>query len=253
MYYFLPDELVALLTTAFERNRMHHILFLAMLSHGLRVSDAISLESGDVQGTSIVVNKNRLKENTPQLQPLHFSENALFDERALAVHAGQIAENSVLKDKRLFPMCRQRVDQLIKYYGPLAGIPRIKCRSHGMRHSCGMLTWGESHSLSQVQRVLGHKNQSTSLVYLHESDRQKGLLSLHRGLEAVAQPRPAGCDFVHAPIGDKDCTYEKHVIVQKTGRNAAGEHFITTDDGKTWTPDPTGQEKPYVLVGWEKK
>lgn len=186
MHYFLENELTALLTAAYNRNRIHHLVMLASVCHGLRVSDAIALESSDVQGTALVVNKNRLKDNGPQLQPLHFSDNPIFDERSLVIHAGQIAENSILQDKRLFHLCRQRCDQLIRRYGKEASIPPAKLHWHSLRHSTAMLTWSESHSLSQVQQVLGHKSMNTSIVYLRESDRTKGLLSLHRGLEAVA-------------------------------------------------------------------
>jgi integrase/recombinase XerD len=186
VHYFEPNEIVALLQAAYNRNRVHHMIMLVSVAHGLRVSDAIALESGDVQSTSLAVNRNRLKDNGEQLQPLHFSDNPIFDERSLVIHAGQIAGDSALKDKRLFHLCRQRCDQLIRRYGKEANIPTAKLHWHSLRHSTAMLTWSESHSLSQVQRVLGHKNQSTSLIYLHESDRAKGLLSLRRGLEAIA-------------------------------------------------------------------
>lgn len=191
MHYFEPSELTALLTAAFKRNRIHHMVMLVSVCHGLRVSDAISLESSDVQGASLLVNKNRLKDNVEQLQPLHFSKNPIFDERALMIHAGQIADNRELKNKRLFHLCRQRCDQLIRTYGRKANeqganIPTAKLHWHTLRHSCAMITWSESHSLSQVQHVLGHENPSTSLVYLRESDRRKGLAALHSGLEAIA-------------------------------------------------------------------
>jgi site-specific recombinase XerD len=154
--------------------------------HCLRVSDAISLTSRDVQGTALVVNGNRLKDNGEQLQALHFANNPIFDERSLVIHAGQVAGNCALKDKRLFHLCRQRCDQLIRRYGKDANIPTAKLHWHSLRHSTAMLTWSESHSLSQVQHALGHKHPSTSLIYLHESDKAKGLASLARALDLVS-------------------------------------------------------------------
>ena len=185
MHYFEPFELAALLTAAYTRNRLHHMIMLASVAHGLRVSDAIGLTSNDVQGNALVVNRNRLKGNREQLQTLHFSNNPIFDERALLFHAGQIAD-SASKDKRLFHLCRQRCDQFIRRYGEIANIPTAKCHWHSLRHSTAMLTWSESHSLSQVQQVLCHSNPNTSIIYLRESDRAKGLAALHNGLEAVA-------------------------------------------------------------------
>ena len=186
MHYFESHELTALLTAAYNRNRLHHLVMLASVCHGLRVSEAVSLTSSDVQGTALVVNRNRLKDNGEQLQALHFSDNPIFDERSLVIHAGQIAGNSAMKDKRLFHLCRQRCDQFIRSYGKEANIPMAKLHWHSLRHSTAMLTWSESHSLSQVQQVLGHKHPSTSLIYLHESDKMKGLASLARALDVVS-------------------------------------------------------------------
>jgi integrase len=183
MHYFEGYEITALLQAAYERNRVHHLLMLVSLCHGLRVSEAIGLTSADVQGTSLVV--RALKECPDQIQPLHFSDTALFDERSLVWHAGAIAD-SATKDKRLFPMCRQRADQLIRRYGRIAGVIAAKCHFHTWRHSTAMLVWETSHSLSQVQQVLGHRSMSTSIIYLRESDRNKGLVSLRTGLESVA-------------------------------------------------------------------
>ncbi len=185
MHYFESHELYDLLNAARERNRVHHMLMLASVAHGLRVSDAIGLTCYDVQGTSLLVNKGRLKENGQQLQPLHVSSNPIFDERSLMVHAGRIADSGS-KDKRLFPMCRQRADQLIRAYGKGLGIPTAKLHWHTFRHSTAMLVWGESYSLSQVQQVLGHSNMSTSIIYLRESDGRKGIANLQRGLDTVA-------------------------------------------------------------------
>jgi hypothetical protein len=99
-----------LLTAAYTCNRIHHMVMLASVAHGLRVSDTIGLTSDDVQGNSLIVNKNRLKDNGEQLQTLHFSDNPIFDERALVLHAEQIAD-SASKDEWLFHLCRQRYDQ----------------------------------------------------------------------------------------------------------------------------------------------
>src|ERR1700685_102740 len=188
MHFLEPSELTALLTAAYNRNRLHHMAMLVSVCHGMRVSDMINLESSDIQGAFVRVNKNHLKNNGEQLQPLHFSENPIFDERNLMIHAGRIADNPALKDKRLFPLCRQRIDQLVKAYGKQAGIPRIKCHSHATgRHTCGHLVFEASHSLSQVQQILGHRSVNTTLIYLQEAERSKGIASLHAGLESAAQ------------------------------------------------------------------
>jgi hypothetical protein len=64
---------------------------------------------------------------------------------------------------------------------------------------------------------------------------------------------PHDCDFLRAPVGVKECWYARQVTVIKTGTNAAGEHFVSYDDGKTWSPDPQQQAKSGIEVWWEKQ
>jgi hypothetical protein len=65
---------------------------------------------------------------------------------------------------------------------------------------------------------------------------------------------PHDCDFLRAPLGVKECSYAREITVIKAGTNAAGEHFITYDNGKTWTPDPQQQaKKSSVMVWWKKQ
>jgi hypothetical protein len=61
-------------------------------------------------------------------------------------------------------------------------------------------------------------------------------------------PKPKDCDFIHAPLGDKGCSYRAHVRAYNAsgvlvgGENApkysldtkTGKPIISYDDGKTW-------------------
>jgi len=71
--------------------------------------------------------------------------------------------------------------------------------------------------------------------------------------QVTIDEKPHDCDFLHAPLGDKGCSYVRDVTVIKTGTNAAGEHFVTYDEGKTWSPDPQQQAKSGVMVWWKKQ
>jgi hypothetical protein len=59
--------------------------------------------------------------------------------------------------------------------------------------------------------------------------------------------RPTDCDFMHAPLGNKDCHYKKLVTAYnsvgnvvggdnapKYATNAENNTIVTYDDGKTW-------------------
>jgi len=74
----------------------------------------------------------------------------------------------------------------------------------------------------------------------------------------VAQIRieeePHDCDFLRAPLGVKGCSYTRETSVVKTGVvNATGQHIVTYDNGKTWSPiDDPSQIQTGVFVMWKK-
>ncbi len=66
-------------------------------------------------------------------------------------------------------------------------------------------------------------------------------------------PKPADCDFLHAPIGFKDCHYEKSTVVTRYKTDAqSGNTVVSYDDGKTWATAEAGQKpgSTQVYVGW---
>jgi hypothetical protein len=87
--------------------------------------------------------------------------------------------------------------------------------------------------------------------------------------------KPTDCNFFHAPLGGKDCHYDRQVSIVKVDSNVWGRQSISCDNGNTWTqttknkdgdpivPNDGGKSwsiefvppftKPGVVVGWEKK
>jgi hypothetical protein len=53
--------------------------------------------------------------------------------------------------------------------------------------------------------------------------------------------KPTDCTFLRAPMGDKDCHYDREVSTIKVETNQWGGQSISWDDGKTWTQTATGQ------------
>jgi hypothetical protein len=66
---------------------------------------------------------------------------------------------------------------------------------------------------------------------------------------------PADCDFMHAPLGQKDCHYEKTVLVIKRGTDTKSSRpIISYDEGRTWNWDDgdTAPRGTSVSVFWVK-
>ena len=66
--------------------------------------------------------------------------------------------------------------------------------------------------------------------------------------------KPTDCDFMHAPLGRKDCHYVKRVFVANHSRNSEGQPIVSYDDGKTWYLNPGGYDQGVsVSVEWVKQ
>ena len=76
--------------------------------------------------------------------------------------------------------------------------------------------------------------------------------------QVTIQKKPTECDFFDAPIGNKDCHYDRRVstIRVKAENSAPAQYpvkYVSFDDGKTWTPDDaTPPTNPQVVVSWER-
>jgi hypothetical protein len=64
---------------------------------------------------------------------------------------------------------------------------------------------------------------------------------------------PRGCDWLKAPIGDKDCHYEIQVSTVRTAFDAHGKPIVSFDEGATWLPnDAVPPAKSEVVLPWKK-
>ena len=71
--------------------------------------------------------------------------------------------------------------------------------------------------------------------------------------KVIIEEMPHDCDFLRAPLGVKGCSYTRETSVVKTGVNAAGQHVVTYDNGKSWSPiDDPSQIQTGVFVMWKK-
>jgi hypothetical protein len=82
--------------------------------------------------------------------------------------------------------------------------------------------------------------------------------------QVTKQNEPHDCDFLKAPIGEKNCHYEIEVTKTttterdiegpsvRTATNNGGEAMISFDDGKTWVAKRSIPTKEFVYLSWNK-
>jgi type 1 fimbriae regulatory protein FimB len=152
---FSKDELQSLLKVAAKHSSHDELMLLVAFNHGLRVSEVINLDSSNVQGDTLVV--QRLKGSELTAQPLLPSEKARILEMCS-------------KPGKFFPMCRTTVWRRMKAYCDEAGIPMYKARPHALKHTCGTLGHEGGMTIPELQTYLGHKSGSNTLIYLKVDD-----------------------------------------------------------------------------------
>jgi integrase len=166
--YLNRESLRKLFTVAYESNSHYHLALTVSLWHATRVSEMLAIRASDVQDGSVRI--RGLKGSNTSFQPVRIDPDLIFDCSGLITRA--LGADS--SDSRIFPWCRQRMDQIIKEYGQKAGIDPAACHMHAIRHSLAMLLWDATGgSLGLVQRHLRHKSASSTLVYLYEVDSRK--------------------------------------------------------------------------------
>ncbi len=76
---------------------------------------------------------------------------------------------------------RFRLDQLMKGYCKLAGIPAEKAHMHALKHSCGTHLAERGLSADEIQDWLGHRDMGSTAVYMHFSrSRRSAIAEKHR-------------------------------------------------------------------------
>ncbi len=161
-------ELSRLLQTAHQANPLHHLALVVSLWHATRVSELLAIRSADIHDGQLII--RRLKGSITTNQPIRTDPDPLFDASPLI----NLAKQAPSADTRLFPWCRQRCDQFIRLYGHRANIDPRKCHMHSLRHSMAVMLWNHTGgNIGLLQRHLGHKSASSSLIYLYESDARK--------------------------------------------------------------------------------
>lgn len=65
--------------------------------------------------------------------------------------------------------------------------------------------------------------------------------------------KPHDCDFLHAPIGEKNCFYEPVVSTVRTSVSTTGSAIVSFDGGQHWVlNDGSPPIKPSITVSWKK-
>lgn len=149
---------------------------------GLRVSELVGLKLGQLSFDAGVV-RVLGKGSKERLVPLG-EEAVAWLTRYLATARSELAgggkSDAVFITARRGPLTRQAFWQLIKRYGPKAGIAASSLSPHTLRHAFATHLINHGADLRIVQLLLGHSDITTTTIYTHVArERLKQLHARH--------------------------------------------------------------------------
>jgi len=147
------EQLAALLKVAKADSHRNWLILHTGWRHGLRASEAISITAEQVCDGYLTV--QRLKGSLRTCQPC----------------SQELSEFARGKTGRLFNIQRRQLDNIVKHYAKLAGIPRHLAHSHAcFKHTAAVLGLEGGMKIPELQAYLGHVSGSSTLQYLKVSE-----------------------------------------------------------------------------------
>lgn len=140
-----------------------------MLDCGIRVSELIGMDIGDVNLPEGFIKVRKAKGGRERMVPIGALVQKMLWKYLNQYRPTPLTPNIAglfLNDKGL-PLGRSGVQQMLRRYGRSAGISGVRCSPHTLRHSFAknyLLNGGDIFSL---QRILGHSSLASVRTYLN--------------------------------------------------------------------------------------
>jgi len=157
--YLKPEEVGKLLNVIYFDPK-DKLIIETLWKTGLRVGELINLTPADIdfdEGIISVVGKGYMRKR-------HRSRIVPVPKDLLMKLKRYIEEREIGESERIFPFTRQRIYQIVKRAGKLAGFPWI--HPHTLRHSYAIHSIKRGMDLRVLQMILGHTSLSITAIYL---------------------------------------------------------------------------------------
>ena len=134
-------------------------IILITFRHGLRASEACSLQWSDIEFETATLHLRRAKGGTTTTHPL------LGDElRALRALKREAKSPFVFVTERSAPFTVAGFAKLVERAGIEVGLP-FKCHPHQLRHACGFALANKGTDTRTLQAYLGHRSIQSTVRY----------------------------------------------------------------------------------------
>ena len=187
--YLEPEQVESLIATA--TNPRDALLVRILWRTGIRVSELIGIRIQDIDFDNRAIVIKVLKMRKRDGKVIERRRLVPVDVCTLDMVREYLEWRAVFpyKGDLLFPITRQRVDQIFWKLGRRAGIKEVgdpavskhrKLHPHHLRHSFAVHAIKKGISIPRLQRILGHSSPTTTSVYL-----QFSLKDLHEEYDRI--------------------------------------------------------------------
>jgi integrase len=187
--YLEPEQVERLISVA--PNPRDALLVRLLWRTGVRVSELIGIKESDIdfEGRAILIKVQKMRKRDGKT--IERRRVIPIDQGTLALVREYLSwrQRFPYQGDLLFPITRQRVDQIFWRLGRRAGITRVgdpaisqhtKLHPHHLRHSFAIHCVKRGMTIEGLQKILGHSSPTTTSVYL-----QYSLKDLHESYDEV--------------------------------------------------------------------
>ena len=187
--YLEPEQVERLIAAA--ANPRDALLVRIPWRTGIRVSELIGIKESDIdfEGRAILIKIQKQRKRDGKT--VERRRLVPVDQGTLDMVREYLKWRAVFpyKGDLLFPITRQRVDQIFWKLGRRAGITRVgdptisqhtKMHPHVLRHSFSIHAIKRGMTIERLQKILGHSSPTTTSVYL-----QYSLKDLHEDYDKI--------------------------------------------------------------------
>lgn len=164
--YLTLEESRALLDAVDGVNRERDYCIICLfLNCGLRISEIVGLNVGDVRSDNLRILGKGSKERVVYLNEA--CQAAIEDYKQVRARMVDSSERAFFVSNRRHRMDRQTVHAMVKKTLLKAGLDPDKYSSHKLRHTAATLMLQNGVDVRTLQEVLGHEHLNTTQIYTH--------------------------------------------------------------------------------------
>ena len=179
-----------------------YCILMLFLNCGLRVSELVALDLGDIQDYHIRVTGKGNKVRILYLNPA--CQEAIANYLPHRLLPKEPADrNALFVSRELNRINVQTVKWLVKKYLTGAGLSAKQLSTHKLRHTAATLMYQNGVDIRTVQEVLGHENVNTTMIYTHIANPSIKAAAMSNPLSTY-QPQAADRDEEETFMDDEE-------------------------------------------------